>query len=227
MEGSPNSGQSDSAAKQDAGIIQNIPFQFGVSLTLQSLTNLAHKAGAKILGVIPGNLIIIDKPVFAVNERLTAAISGDFLCAYFHAGCMYKFRSRFRDFPLSDVASIEFPAEFDAKQLRRYPRIKVNLETEFTVGGAAQVLRGDIVDVSEGGCRLAFPSLIPAVKGTVMEVSFTLPDNQSIEHMQCTVMNTHYSYAWRRVKFGLSFSGPETELEKIRKFCKMCSYFRV
>jgi c-di-GMP-binding flagellar brake protein YcgR len=227
MEGISKRGQSGSAEKQNVESPRNIPFQFGALLMLQSLTNLAHKAKTKVLGIIPEDCIIIEKPVFAVNERISAAISGDFQCAYFHEGCVYKFRSRFRDFPIEDVACIDFPVDFDARQLRQYPRIKVNLEAEIAVGNTGQLLNGDVMDISEGGCSVEFPSLIPAVKGTVMNINFTLPDNQSIEQMQCTVMNTCYSYAWRRTQFGLAFSGPETELDKIRRFCKMCSYFRV
>ena len=227
MEGISNRGQSGSAVKKNAESPQEIPFRFGDTLMLQSLANHAHKAKPKVLGIIPNDFIIIEKPVFAVNERLSAAISGDFLCVYFHEGCVYKFRSRFRDVPIKNVTCIDFPAEFDARQLRKYPRIKVNLEAEIAVGKAGQLIKGDIVDVSEGGCCLEFPRLIPAVKGTVMEANFTLPDNQLIEHMQCVVMNTGYSYAWRRTQFGLSFSEPDTEIDKIRKFCRMCSYFRV
>jgi len=84
----------------------------------------------------------------------------------------------------------------------------VNLEAESLSEKTGQLLTGEITDISEGGCRLEFPSLIPVVKGSVMDVSFTLPDNQSIEHMQCTAVSTNYSYAYRRTQFGLSFSGP-------------------
>lgn len=227
MEGSTNFGQSGRMADHNDSSPQKIPFQFGAPLMLQSLTNLAHKAKPKVLGIIPGDFIIIEEPVFAVNERLSAAISGDFLCVYFHEGCVYKFRSRFREIPIKYVACIDFPLEFDAKQLRKYPRIKVILEAELSLGKADQTLKGDITDISEGGCCLEFQSLIPVIKGAVMDANFTLPDNQSIEHIQCTVMNTNYSYAWRRTQFGLSFTSPETEIDKIRKFCKMCSYFRV
>jgi hypothetical protein len=227
MEGSSNVGQSGGRVKHNAEFLQKIPFQFGASLMLQSLTNLAHKAKAKVLGIIPDDFIIIEKPVFAVNERLSAAISGDFNCTYFYEGCVYKFRSRFREVPIDNIVCIDFPVEFDAQQLRKYPRIKVNLEAEIAIGKTGQLLTGEIADISEGGCRLEFPSLIPVVKGSVMDISFTLPDNQSIEHVQCTVVSTNYSYAWRRTQFGLSFSGPDTEIDKIRNFCKMCSYFRV
>lgn len=227
MEGVSKRGQGGSTVKQNVESLQNIPFQFGALLMLQSLTNLAHKAKAKVLGIIPEDCIIIEKPVFAVNERLSAAISGDFQCMYFHEGGVYKFRSRFRDFPIEDVACIEFPVEVDSRQLRQYPRIKVNLEAEIAIGNAGQLVNADVMDISEGGCSLEFPSLIPAVKGTVTHLNFTLPDNQSIKDIECTVMNTNYSYAWRRTQFGLGFLGPEAELDKIRKFSKMCSYFRV
>jgi len=86
---------------------------------LQSLTNLAHKAKAKVLGIIPDDFIIIEKPVFAVNERLSAAISGDSFVHIFYEGCVYKFRSRFREkVPIDNIVCIDFPVEFDAQQLR-------------------------------------------------------------------------------------------------------------
>jgi c-di-GMP-binding flagellar brake protein YcgR len=227
MEGSSNIGQGDRSVKQNTAPPQIIPFQFGASLMLKSLTNLAHKAKAKVLGVIPDDFIIIEKPVFAVNERLSASISGDFLCVYCHDGCVYKFRSRFREVPIKNIVCIEFPIHFEAQQLRKYPRVKVNLEAEIAVANSGQFLTGDITDISEGGCCLEFPSLIPVVKGAVLDINFTLPDNQMIEHMQCTVMNTNYSYAWRRTQFGVSFAGPGSEIDKIGNFCRMCSYFRV
>ena len=213
--------------KHRAAPPQKIPFEFGVPLTLQSLSNLAHKAKPKVLGIIPDDFIIIEDPVFAVNDRISATITGDIICIYLHEGCVYKFRSRFRDIPIKDVACIDFPIEFETQQLRKYPRVKVNLEADISLADTSQAIKADIVDISEGGCCVEFQSLIPTVKGASASAKFTLPDNQLIERIQCVVANTNYSYAWRRTQFGLSFSGPETEMEKIRKFCKMCSYFRV
>lgn len=227
MEESPVLELSYGAMEEKFDPFQKIPFEFGAVLTLQSMTNLAHKAKPKVLGIIPNHLIIIEDPVFAVNDRLSAAVTGDFLCIYFYEGWVYKFRSRFREIPVKNVACIDFPVKFDVQQLRKHHRIKVNLEAEILLEKAGQLFKGDIIDVSEGGCCVEFGSLIPAVKGANVSANFTLPDNQLIESIQCAIANTHYFYAWRRAQFGLSFSGPDQEMDKIRKFCKMCSYFRI
>lgn len=209
------------------GESKKIPFQLGSTLVLQSLDNIAHKANTKILGVVPGQFIIIEDPIFAVNDRLSATITGEFNCVYFHEGCAYRFRSRFNRVIIKNVVCIDFPGEVAAQQLRKHPRVCVVLDTDITIGSAKQPVKGDVRDISEGGCCLELPSLIPIVKGTEIHLNFELPDNQKIEGILCAVMNTEYLYAWRRTKVGVSFSGPDRELQKINKFCQMCTYFRV
>lgn len=91
----------------------------------------------------------------------------------------------------------------------------------------SQTLNADIRDISEGGCCVELPSLIPVVKGAGMQLTFILPDNQSVESVQCAVMNTRYSYAHRKTAVGLCFSAPDREVAKVRQFCQMCMYFQV
>jgi len=223
MEGGNRSGLIDSLPEQTE-VRRKIPFELGATMVLRSLANTAHRAKTKIIGVIHHDIIMIENPVFEVNDRLSASV-GDFLCLYMLDGRVYKFTSRFHKDILKNIIAIEYPDYFEVQQLRKHPRVKVILEVEVTLGD--RQFAGDIKDISEGGCGLELPSMVPVVKGTEMVLTFVLPDNQVIEGMRCTIMNMQYLYAWRKTHVGMSFLGPESELKKIQKFSQMCMYFRV
>ncbi len=147
--------------EQDALHVRRIPFQLGVPLVVRSLSNLAHKAETKVVGVLENDFILVKEPVFDINERLSAAVGGALLCSYFHDGALYQFRTAFRNISLKNVVCMDYPDFFEGRQLRRYPRIKVNLEVAVKMD--SQTLNADIRDISEGGCCLELPSLIPVV----------------------------------------------------------------
>ncbi|MCE5335517.1 MAG: PilZ domain-containing protein [Desulfobacteraceae bacterium] len=223
MEGSNMAGLIDNFPEHTE-VRKKIPFDLGASMMLRSLANFAHRAKTKIIGVVHHDIIMIENPVFEVNDRLSASV-GDFLCTYLLEGCVFRFTSRFNKDIHRNIVAIDYPDYYEVQQLRKHPRIKVILEVDVVLG--QQRIAGDVKDVSEGGCSLELPSMIPIVKGTEIVLTFALPDNQLIEGMRGEVMNMEYLYAWRKTQVGISFQGPQSELEKIRKFCQMCAYFRV
>lgn len=204
-----------------------IPFHLGSSIMLRSLSNNALKAKTRVVGVLENDAILIESPVFKGEDSLSARVGSDVICIYFFEGCIYKFKTRLGQVLIKDIVCIDYPQHFEAEQLRKFARIAVHLEAEIVIGTEKLLINGDIRDISEGGCRLELHSLFPIEKGDTLEVTCELPNDQLIQDIKCTVMNMRYLPDGKRTEVGVSFSGPEGELEKVRRFCNMCMYFKV
>ncbi len=209
-------------------VLETIPLQLGASLRLWSLADTTFKAATTVVGVIPKVVIMVEDPVFASQgERITGRVGGDILCSYFVDGCLYKFKSRFGQNLIHNIVCIDYPRNIEARELRMHPRIKVELEVVGSIGTEKRLINGTIRDISQGGCRLELPGLIPLVPKTPVCITFTLPNDELIDDLSCTVMNLEHVVAEKKTFTGLSFTGPDSELSKVIKFCEMCMYFRV
>lgn len=60
-----------------------VPFQLRSELVLKSTVNPALEAKTTVYGVVPGEMIIVEEPLFSLNERF-AGISGELACARMH-----------------------------------------------------------------------------------------------------------------------------------------------
>ena len=204
-----------------------IPFELGAQLKLRSVTGTVLKAQTSIVGILQNIAILVVDPVFEGEERITGRVGGDILCAYFHDGCLYKFKSRFGQVLIHDIVCIDYPKVFDAKQLRRHHRIRVNLEAESAIGAEKKLMNGAITDISKAGCCLELPGLVPISLGMPVDLTFQLPNEDLVEDLECMIMNTHNSKTGKKTFIGVSFTAPKPEIAKVRKFCEMCMYFKV
>ena len=196
-----------------------IPFQLGSDLVLKSISNPALKVKTTIYGAVPGQMVIIEEPLFSLNQRF-AGLSAEFVCAYLHGNHLFKFKSKFIKHLFKNVIGIAYPIDIERVQIRSSTRIPVNIETEVVLGTMGETISGRIADISEGGCRLELPRLIQAQRGSKFYLSFTLPDNQNIDNLACAVMRV--KYLSDNTVVGVSFAGPAQDTMKVEKFCRLC-----
>jgi len=206
-------------AAKGEGDLRTLPFQLGSELALVSISNPALKAKTAVYGAVPGRMIIIEEPRFALSERF-ADPSSEFMCAYLHGNHILKFRSKFIKHLLMNVIGIDYPLEVERIQIRSSTRIAVNIETEVLLGTKYGTISGRMADISKGGCRLELPKLIQAQKGSKFYLSFTLPDNQSIDNLACAVMLV--KQLSDKTVVGVRFSTRSQAIMKVEKFCKLC-----
>ena len=76
-------------------VYKKVPFQLGSEVLLRSSSHPSHKAKSKIIGVLEKEFIMIEDPVFAISDNITAIVEGDFLVAYLNDGYLFTFKSRF------------------------------------------------------------------------------------------------------------------------------------
>ena len=204
-----------------------IPLRIDDEIVVRSLAVTAHRAKSRIVGAVHGKLIMIKEPVVVINERFLAIFDGDFECSYFNEGYRYNFLSRYRSHVLDDIVCIEYPSEAVVQQIRKYRRIRVNIETKFAVIGSPNWLSGDMSDISKGGCRLVLKSEVSIKRGMKVLLVFSLPNEDVVEELRAVVLNSTFTDAGDASEVGLSFTGPRSELAKISNFCEFCMFFDV
>jgi len=213
------------AADTDVPTPVRIPFRIDDAIMVRSLTNAAHMARTRIIGVMHGKYIMIIEPTVKINDRISAVLDEDFLCSYFNDGAMHIFNSRYLKHMADDVVSIAYPMKVDVRQIRKYRRIRVNIETKCTVGGTVDVFTAEMADISQGGCRLILNESARIVKGTNLSLTFNLPNEAFVSGLQTKVAGINGTEDSKATELGVAFSGPESELSKLSNFCEYCMYF--
>lgn len=204
---------------------KKIPFQIGAEIVLRSPSTPSHKARSKVIGVFEKEFIMIEEPVFAISDHVTAIVEDDFLVAYLYEGYLFTFTSRFQRKLIRNIICIEYPQEFQVEQLRKETRVRVNLEAKLLISGME--LQGQVTDLSEEGCSFELPKIISLFKGIAFLATFTLPNDQLIQDLQCTVSTVKYNQIHRKTAIGATFSGPTDEVSTIRELVRFCMRFRV
>jgi c-di-GMP-binding flagellar brake protein YcgR len=215
--------------RMQGGRFKKLPLQLDSELAIHSASSSAHHARSKILGAVLNDFIMIEEPVFSISDRLAAVVEDDYVCSFCQEGFLYKFTSRRRQAIMRGIIAIDYPSEYEVRQLRKHHRVKVNIAAQLEVafGDEGEPIRGNMKDISDGGCLVVLPTIVSFMKGTPASLTFTLPDDQVVKALKCKVMNIHHSHIKRCTGIGLNFSEPETELGKVRKFCDFCKRFRV
>lgn len=211
----------------DGSPSKRLPLQINSPIMLYDVSNPANRSKARIFGAVEHDFIMIERPVFSVSDRLSAIVECDYSCTYLHDGYLYRFRTKQKKELTKNIVCIEYPDKFETIQLRKHRRIKVSTEARFELADSDQPIRGSLKDISEGGCLLVLPAILHIAKGTHAAVTFKLPDDQLVEKMQCTVRNIQQVYMRQYTAIGMSFNGPNEELEKVRGFSEYCKKFRV
>jgi c-di-GMP-binding flagellar brake protein YcgR len=202
-----------------------IPFKIDDGIIVRSLTNSSYIAKSRIVGAMHGDCILVTEPTVQINERISAVLDEAFLCAYFNDGILYSFHSRYRKHLINDIVCIEYPKEAEARQVRKHRRIKVNIETEYSISGTLGAFVADMVDISRGGCRLMTGQRVPISKGTSLSLAFNLPNEAFVNGLQAQAVRIDHTKGGKGAEIGLSFTGPPDELLKIANFCEFCMYF--
>jgi hypothetical protein len=206
-------------------VYKKVPFKLGSEIVLRSSSNPSHKAKSKIIGVLEREFVMVQKPVFAISENITAIVEGDFLVAYLHEGYLFTFKSRFNRKLIMDIICIDYPQTFEVEQVRKDPRVKVNLEAIVNISDMN--LSGLVKDISENGCSFEIPKIISLFKGLGLVATFTLPNDELIKDLRCNIASVKYNQIYKKTEIGSEYLGPGDEISKIRELVKFCMRFKV
>ncbi|SPF51354.1 hypothetical protein SBDP1_920011 [Syntrophobacter sp. SbD1] len=206
-------------------VYKKIPFQLGSEVLLRSSSSHSHKAKSKIIGVLEKEFIMIENPVFAISDNITAIVEDDLLVAYLYEGYLFTFKSRFNKKLIKNIICIDYPQNFEVEQVRAEPRVKVNLEAKICISDTDY--SGVVRDLSETGCSFELPKIISLFKGLELTASFTLPNDQDIKELQCKVTSVKYDQIHRRMEIGARFVSPAEEISKIHELVRFCMRFKV
>jgi len=206
-------------------VYKKIPFQLGAEISIRSTTDPRHKTKSRIIGVLEKEFIMIEDPVFAISDNITAIVEGDFLVTYVYNEYSFKFESRFYRKLIRNIICIDYPDNFQVEQLTTEAKVKVNLEAALMVSDLE--LSGHVKEVSETGCLFELPKIISLFKGVGFVATFTLPNDQLIKDLECTIMSVKYNQIYRKTEIGARFSGPDESISKIRELVHFCMRFRV
>lgn len=111
--------------------------------------------------------------------------------------------------------------------IREHTRINVNIKTEFVVQGIADLLIGNMTNISCGGCRVALnqPSRVPV--GTIASMTFNLPYEGFVNEMQATVIRVDGIKGSPVTTLGCAFTGPSSETSKVANFFEVCDLSQI
>jgi len=204
-----------------------VPLVIESEIFLASEESKTHKARSRILGGRHGDFILLEDPVYRVNERLSVPLEGTLVCSYFHEGDVYHFRSRIRKDLGDGLVLMEYPTRFQVEKVRKHHRIFVDIETRLYLDGAKDALGATTTDISEGGCCLVVAALLPVVRNSGCRIELILPDNKQITGLRAKIRNITFSTLKKTTQLGLQFLGPGDQLAKISSFCRFCMFFKV
>ncbi|MBN2233197.1 MAG: flagellar brake protein [Deltaproteobacteria bacterium] len=116
---------------------------------------LNQRLKSSIIGIDPGNFLIIRKPKSCSLDLERLAVAGaDVVVRYLHRGSVYGFQSSIIHVGEQPVPLffIRFPDRVEDHNLRSYKRIDCYLPARMEIG--KMVFPGAVIDISRGGCRV-------------------------------------------------------------------------
>ncbi len=206
-------------------VYRKIPFQLGSEILLRSPSNPMHKAKSRIIGVLEEEFILIEDPVFAISDNITAIVEGDFFVAYLYNEYLFTFKSRFNRKLIRNIICIDYPENFEVEQLSNQSKVKVSLEATLDI--SSMKLSGNVKELSETGCLFELPKIISLFKGLGLIATFTLPNDQLIKDFECTITSVKYNQIHKKTEIGARFLGPDEAISKIRELVQFCMRFKV
>ena len=202
-----------------------LPLRIDDGLVVRTINGPERIASCRIIGAMQDQFILITEPTVKISQTISAVLDDVFLCSYFCDGYLYAFHSRYRNRLMNDIICIEYPTEVEVRQIRKNPRIKVNIETKVLVGGSDKSYLADMTDISHGGCGLVFNQNVPIAKGTHVSLTFRLPNEAIVRNLQAVAARISHGKDGTRKQAGLTFSVTDVELSKIAGFCEFCKFF--
>ena len=204
---------------------KKIPFQLGSDLVVRSASNPAHKTKIKVVGVVENSFVIIQTPIFAISDNISAVVEGMIICSYAFEGYVFTFKSQFQREFSKNIICIDYPLEFEVEQVRKFPRVRVNLDVEAVMDD--QSIVGRVRDISEDGCLVEFPKIVSIFKGIDISITFTLPNDELVKDLRCKIRNTKILQLKKTTALGMAFLSPDAEIQKVVKLCRFCMRFKV
>jgi hypothetical protein len=204
---------------------KKIPFQLGAEILIRSPSKPGHKVKSKVIGVLEKEFIMIENPVFAISDHVTAIVEDDYLVAYLYDGYLFTFKSRFFKKLIRNIICIDYPEEFEVEQLRKETRVRVNLEALLVISDMN--ISGYVKDISDDGCSFEIPKIMSLFNGIAFTATFTLPNDQMIKDMQFKIISVKYNQIQRKTAIGARCSGPAEAVSKIRELVRFCMKFKV
>lgn len=202
-----------------------IPFQIGWYLFMRSVSNPVYQTRTKIVGVLGTKLLIVEPPEFKLTDRVSEELDGDFLCALMNDGVEFRFYSKFQQVFSDEMVFLQYPCEFKWKKLRAQERVKINLKAELLTSESDESHACDLIDMSEGGCRLS-AARFDIKKGAEALVTFRLPPDNNLVRLRCVIARIYISPDPGFVEVGLRFVGPAIDLSKVNEFCRFFACLR-
>jgi len=111
--------------------------------------------------------------------------------------------------------------------MRKQTRTNVNIQTGFVVQGIADLLIGNMTNISCGGCRVALnqPSRVPV--GAIASMTFNLPYQVLVKEIQATVTRVDGIKGSPVTTLGCAFTGPSSETSKVANVFDVCDLSQV
>ena len=201
-------------------MMDNMPIPVDTELHLRSRDKEVPTVTVKILGARHGEFIIIDKPVHRISDRFSVEVEGDVMCWFSHEGVMYGFQSRIIEKLERHITLVDYPMLVQTRKIRKHHRIELAVPASLSVEGVKKAVKVSLEDISEGGCNLAVPSLVPVAQNIGCRLDFKLPEDQGAIAVKGEVQRVDYNQEKKTASLGVRFDGPPEELQKITSFCR-------
>lgn len=207
--------------------MKKLPILIENEMIIYSPADRTRKAKSRILGARHWDFILIEEPVFRINERIFLPLEGDFMCVFLHEDVRYAFQSRIRSVLSEGLALIDYPEKYRVEKIRNSHRIRVNLEAKLYLAHLKETKDAVIRDISEGGCCVVIPTVSPLALDMTCVLDFTLPDKQRVAGLRVKIRSIQYSALKKSVELGTQFLEPPEQVSKVLAFCRYCMFFRV
>jgi len=207
--------------------MQKLPLALGQEITIRSRDREYFQVNTKVLGARTGEFILLDSLVLEMNDRLFVRLQGDIKCTTILQGTAYVFDSEVLDTLSHDMSMIRYPQSYQSKSLRKYTRVRINLAVTLTLEGVDTQCRGQLIDLSDGGCRVIVDKVFYVDNKMHCRLDFALPSGQAVQSLTAAIRAINVSKLRRTTDLGLQFLGPKEELGKVGAFCEFCRRFKL
>lgn len=103
---------------------------------------------------------------------------------------------------ISALFTVQRPSALRRTIKRRYRRIRLGVEAVLKDSDGTSTLRASLLDLGAGGARILGPPGF--AKGDTFRLSFTLPDGQAFDDIDCQILRSKPAEAGR-AEYGVSF----------------------
>ncbi len=209
--------------------MKKLPLVIGQEMVIKSLldSKSPHRAKSSLIGAKHGEFIIVDEPIIRISDHIVSIVEGPVHCWFLKDGTKYSFESTILKKLDDGLTFLEYPKYFNVEHLRKHERVKVNLETRFTIEDRKEFHKGSILDISQGGCMLKTDGVVIIPEQSRLTLSFVLPNDRVVNNIEGVARHVTYNRMKQATEVGIQFTGPKSEVTKIAEFCYMCQFFKV